>query len=310
MTTAAWSSGNASSTDAEFRAWGSEFAAKLAAVGMVQTADTGQINWTTVTNPVVKETDAGYEIWRFNDAMQATAPIFIKFYYGQGSQNGALGANPRIRVELGTGSNGTGTLTGTGSGTVRAGNHAVTTTGSSGSATATPSYMCHTSGFFGYVWHAGNKGEGYFALSRTCDTSGVPDATGAVMWSYGASTPNLGNLANAAFLRYASPASVVMSVGPNSGAAVYLSYAPGTAAFTTSTTLPSGDKQAFLCWGLFPDMRPVNGICNVQSTEFAAQSTFSVAMVGSTAHTYLQMGIVGAGFQIGLSSGNLAMLWE
>lgn len=101
------------STDALFRTWGSGMNAALVAVGMVQTADTGQVNWTTVVR-AANNSDAGYEVWRFNDALQATVPIFFKLYYGTDSNAG----RPRLRIELGTGSNGSGVITGTGAGTI------------------------------------------------------------------------------------------------------------------------------------------------------------------------------------------------
>lgn len=100
----------ASASDANFRTWGSTISAAFAAVGMVQTADTGQINWTTVAIPGMASTDAGYEVWRFDDALQATVPIFFRVVYGTGGV-----ANNRTRVLLhsvGTGSDGAGNLTG------------------------------------------------------------------------------------------------------------------------------------------------------------------------------------------------------
>jgi hypothetical protein len=95
-------------TDAQFRAWGSAIGVKFAAMGLVQTGDTGQINWTTVLAPTIASTVQGYEVWRFNDALQATVPVFLKFEYG----SGAGAANPSIFISLGSGSNGTGSLTG------------------------------------------------------------------------------------------------------------------------------------------------------------------------------------------------------
>ena len=71
--------------DAGFRAWGLVWSTNLAALGWVKTADTGQINWATVTKPGVANTVAGYEIWRMNDSLQGTAPIYIKIEYGTGS---------------------------------------------------------------------------------------------------------------------------------------------------------------------------------------------------------------------------------
>jgi hypothetical protein len=78
-------------------------------VGMVQTADTGQINWLTVTVPTVINERKGYEIWRFNDALQATAPVFLKISYGSAN---AAASYPGIWITIGTGSDGAGNLTG------------------------------------------------------------------------------------------------------------------------------------------------------------------------------------------------------
>lgn len=97
------------SSDANFRTWGSYFAARFAAVGLVQTTDTGQINWTTVTAPGAASTYQGYEVWRFADTLQATAPVYIKIEYGSSTSSAN---NPGIRVQFGSGSNGSGTLTG------------------------------------------------------------------------------------------------------------------------------------------------------------------------------------------------------
>lgn len=99
---------NTVTTDAAFRTWGLAYNAKLAAAGLVNTADTGQVNWTTVLAAVGANTVQGYEIWRFADALQATAPIFMKVEYG----SGAVAANGSIWIQLGSGSNGAGLLTG------------------------------------------------------------------------------------------------------------------------------------------------------------------------------------------------------
>lgn len=96
------------STDANFRAWGLAISTKLAEFGLVQTADTGQIDWTTVLAPTATNTVMGYEIWRFDDALQATVPVFLKLEYGSGSSTN----NPSIHVTIGSGSDGAGTLSG------------------------------------------------------------------------------------------------------------------------------------------------------------------------------------------------------
>ena len=96
------------SSDANFRAWGSYLAARMEAVGIIKTADTGQIDWTTVTTPAGVNTYQGYEIRRFTDALQASAPVYLKIQFGEGA--GVDG--PGIRVQIGSGSDGAGNLTG------------------------------------------------------------------------------------------------------------------------------------------------------------------------------------------------------
>lgn len=93
--------------DADFRAWATGIHDALIAVGLVQTADTGQINLTTVTRPAGANTAGGYEIFRFSDSLQATVPVFIKIEYGTASTT----ASPGLWMTSGSGSNGAGTLT-------------------------------------------------------------------------------------------------------------------------------------------------------------------------------------------------------
>lgn len=95
-------------TDAEFREWAQAVHDAIAATGLVQTSDTGQINLTTVAKPGAANTAAGYEIWRFDDALQATRPVFFKFEYG----TAAAATRPGMWFTIGTATNGAGTLSG------------------------------------------------------------------------------------------------------------------------------------------------------------------------------------------------------
>lgn len=88
-----------------FRDWGSKLSAAIQAVGLVKTSDSGQINWATVN--IVAGQMAGYEIFRFNDALQATHPIFIKLEYG-----GTGSAYALFRVTVGKATDGAGNLSG------------------------------------------------------------------------------------------------------------------------------------------------------------------------------------------------------
>lgn len=96
-----------SNTDALFRQW-CQHIHDTFALGWVQTSDTGQINLTTVVKPAAANTQQGYEVWRMNDALQATAPVFVKIAYGSGAAAAYLG----VWITIGTGSDGAGNITG------------------------------------------------------------------------------------------------------------------------------------------------------------------------------------------------------
>ena len=71
-----WTSTFAHTDNATFRMWGSEVNAKLALIGLVQTANTGQIN--SATSAVCHEHRCWLRDWRFADSLQGTAPFFLK----------------------------------------------------------------------------------------------------------------------------------------------------------------------------------------------------------------------------------------
>ena len=96
------------STDAFFRAWCVFIRDGFTDGGWIQTADTGQMNFTTVTRPLLANTLQGYALFRMDDALQGTAPIVVKVSFGSGS----AANDPRVDVQIGTGSNGTGSITG------------------------------------------------------------------------------------------------------------------------------------------------------------------------------------------------------
>lgn len=107
MATATFSAPGNSSTVAAFRAWGLALSDALTAVGLLKTADTGQIDWATVPVPSGTNVKSGYEVRVFADALQATAPLFFRIDYGGGTGTNA----PGIWLTVGKGSNGTGSIT-------------------------------------------------------------------------------------------------------------------------------------------------------------------------------------------------------
>ncbi len=91
----------------------SAIAATFATVGLVQTADTGQINFAALPGGFVApyNDNYGYQIWRFADTLQGTAPWFIKVWYGTIN---AGGGNPGawFAFQVGTATDGAGNFTG------------------------------------------------------------------------------------------------------------------------------------------------------------------------------------------------------
>jgi hypothetical protein len=79
----------------------------LATAGWVKSADTGQVDWGTLAAVPASNVKTVYEIWKMGDALQATAPIFVKIVYG------VSGTGPVIWLTVSNGSNGAGALTGT-----------------------------------------------------------------------------------------------------------------------------------------------------------------------------------------------------
>jgi hypothetical protein len=91
-----------------FRAWSKSLFDTIIAGGWIQTSDTNQINFTTVTKPSVINTMSGYVMLRMNDTLQGTAPCYLKIEFGAGPSV----TYPSIAVSIGTGTDGAGNLTG------------------------------------------------------------------------------------------------------------------------------------------------------------------------------------------------------
>lgn len=140
-----------------FRAWASKIHEALEKVGLVNTADTGQINLATVERPGSLTTFAGYEIWRFNDAEQSERPIYIKIRYGIG----AATTRPRLEMDVGRGSDGAGNLTNA------AGGRVCTPTG--------------TPAGFGFIHACLYKGSFHLLSCQNITTGGTTEEN-AAMW--------------------------------------------------------------------------------------------------------------------------------
>ena len=94
-------------TTATFRAWGSTVSAQIGAM-LTRVPQSNDIDWLTVTAPDNGAFAAGGEVYRFNDALQSTAPLFLKFEYGTGASSVSSG----LRLKVGKSADGAGNIGG------------------------------------------------------------------------------------------------------------------------------------------------------------------------------------------------------
>lgn len=270
MTTQTWSTFLDQSSDAAFRVWGSEFNTKLAACGMVQTGDTGQINWASATRAGAN-TAAGYEIWRLS-----SSNLYFKIEYGSGTSSSV----PSHWFTVGTGSNGSGTLTGQLSTRSQASftNSTVTST-----VTNYTSYMCATANYFGVSWKIASAGTAnqarlLFCAMQTVDSTGTATSVGFLTVFR-----NVNNVASQA----------VATTAGVSGASINANqfFLPGNSSNPPANSLDgSGNNQALLAWHNIigtVSMTPALHVGLVLATDLSLGNTASMTLVGTTAHTYL-----------------------
>jgi hypothetical protein len=300
MTTRAFSSHISMASSANMRIWGAELNAELTAAGLTQTTDTGQVNWTTAVLPSNGGTTIGYEIWKFNDTLQTTAPIFIKIIYAGGSIQTYW---PGISFQVGTGSNGSGTLTGTVD-TLASANVYGTVASNT---TAYPTYICYnaTTGFFGIAYKIGSGIPGFFSVQRTVDSSAAPTADGCFVYSATySSASNQGAAITMGWMhgiRFAATASTQTSHQS-------FCFVPSA---VTSSVLTNGNKQIYPHLGTLPEIWLIHGIGTVLVSEYPAANTFSTTIVGSSSATYLSLGTtVGNGAINNSANYCMAMLWQ
>lgn len=299
MTTASWNTVVDQSSDAAFRVWGLELSGKFGAVGMVNTTDTGQINWATVTRAGTNAA-AGYEIWKLSGGA-----LYFKIEYGSGNANTV----PSFWLTVGTGSNGSGTLTGQLSTRTQCGtyNSALTST-----VTNYQSYLCATADYFGLAWKLGSYGTAsrarlFMTVMRTVDTTGAATSTGyfAYVCTSASNTGQSQCVATTAAVTGTALTAVTFTFIPNQNSS-------GPA----SSTDGSGNNQAFLWWYNILGTAPIQPLLHaalILLSDLAVGSTASMTLVGTSAHTYLSASISvqsdGLAFVTNTNLA-LAMLWE
>ena len=79
---------------------------------LTKVAQAGAINWSTATwSSVTDNTVVGWEMYAFNDSLQATYPLYVKLEYGTGETGGYGGKAVSIWMTVGKGTSGAGVVT-------------------------------------------------------------------------------------------------------------------------------------------------------------------------------------------------------
>lgn len=284
MTTSTFTSVISHASTTTFRAWGLELSNALTAIGFIKSADTGQINWATVTRPAVN-VSGGYEIRYLNDSLHGTAPIYMKIEYGTNTTGAAY---PGMWVTIGTGSNLSGTITGTiiAREEITQGVYPLDST----VATKT-SYACMVTGCVWVAHKCKNRNTYHpvfsWLLCRTWNSSGTATADGMVFYRM---SPN-GATYNTYATVYMFATGYTDSTDP-AGTGIYggqCTFMPyGMLNKATVVGGVPGDYQVARHYAPTPAIAPLVPILDCSIADGVTQgTTFSCTPVGATSRTFI-----------------------
>lgn len=256
--------------DAGFRVWGKFLSDSFESGGWLKTADTGQVDWTTVARPAIN-TAAGYEI-RKSPTQSGYTDFYLKIEYGSGSNV----AYPAIWFTVGTGSDGAGTLTGT-----------VSTRYQRGISTNTgqvEDLVCALDNSLTFLWcvttGTPNAAGGFICFERYTDADGNYETDGLTVQSHGNNAVHAYSMTSASVLATTTDLPVGYFPPSYSGTAGTVFVAPAM-----------GDR---------PDAHyPMRAVCYMGVSN-AAATTYSFAMFPGKTQTWRgnEMAIVSAALMI------------
>lgn len=189
MATSVQSSTWQNATDENFRTWGKAISDGIAAVGLVKVADAGTVNWATAVRGATVAS-WGFEIWRFDDALQATHPVFIKVEYGAGNSSAVGQSVPQLWVTIGKGADGAGGIVDILAPRRTCQPYTALTTPASGNASIEPIMVSSDGSSLCVVPRQSAPGATVlhvpaFVIDRSRDASGTPTAAGGVILTEG-----------------------------------------------------------------------------------------------------------------------------
>lgn len=309
MTTYSTNAGFSMATTAQQQAWVTEIGQGMLNIGLTQTGDTGQmaIPCTTVFGGATT-TVYGYYMFRFNDALQGSAPIFFKIEVGVGSNVNI----PLVYLTVGTGTNGSGTVTGV----VMTRCAIYNNTGALTSLTLYISRFCYVpaQGFLSFAFKYGAVAGGLwttwggFLIYRSVNSSGAPTADSIHLLANSNNTVPSANFGTLQLINnntsLAANNSTPIFVGTQWGAV------PFSAASTSNFDPPAGLPQCFPIYQYLGSSTSSGyGMTNAAAlaiqSEIGLFQTIKYQILGTTTLTYLSSGIP-IGVSGGMSSPALA----
>jgi len=262
-------------TDAGFRTMGSAIGTAITSVNLIKTSDTGQINWTTVLHPTTQSTVSGYEVYRFNDYLQSTSPVYIKIEYGCGSYAvGYMG----LWITVGTGTDGAGNLTGNISQRVAIASSAIDTNTRTSYFSGDVNRLC----FVLWPQNPANMSSQWlvFGIERSHNASGVDTGTAAhIFWS--SATSPFGSC------QYLLLGTTTNFITPYVSQGWYCSIPPSGGG-SLSPNLYSYPIKSYNMY----ETLPIFNFVHFAGTDFATGSTFSITGYDSVSRTYYVPGMV------------------
>lgn len=291
-----------------FRAWVQWVHDQFAAAGWINTADTGQMDIPTASNPTATNQKIGYKIYRMNDALQATAPVFVKIEFGG---RGTSGAVPAMWVSVGQGSDGAGALTNVRFDGVNTNNAADPTVGSGISSASSTNMTSFASGSTSRIsivlFTQTSTNYDYvmvLCIERARDVDGVLIGT-AVIMQYTEQATGINGITGSRFILLAAGGQPPIEKGLH----YILSFSnPSAFGGDVGIGIPIPMKGVAQPPGI--------GVIVVKSSDFTDEAQFSVTIYG-VAHTYQRCRSSTTGRQTSTSpnftqdaSTRIAILWE
>lgn len=277
MATASFTVAPTNTDDASFRAWSAAIDTAITGVGWVDTAATGEINFTTVTKPGSANTFAGFKVYRMADALQATHPCFLKIEFGSSNTSAN---NPAVKLTVGTAHDGSGSLTGTQStGALQTGSQAA-------SATLCQCYASGTTGRLSLAMFVENSTVNsqlafVFGVERTKAADGSDNSDGLVLAACG-----FGSVSN-------GPTGIFTVVVPASGGMPprELRWAiPFSRNSVGASTFNSVEGMGLLVPFLGAALRPVMNWGAMNTTDAPIYTSSITPTVYGGSHTYISLG--------------------